>query len=88
MRERKKRIFAILILLTILLTAGPARQAAVAETGTAADSAAIPDIEAGIALINKAGNIVLTISPASMEALGYEPADIILVKIDKAEMAL
>ena len=41
----------------------------------------VPDVEAGIDNINKYGNITLTIGPDSMKKLGYEPADIITVKI-------
>ena len=48
----------------------------------------LPAIEAGIAEISKHGNIVLTISPDSMTALGYEPADMIRVKIGEAEMEM
>ena len=40
----------------------------------------VKSIETGIDSINKYGNITLTIGPESMIELGYEPADIILVK--------
>ncbi len=45
-----------------------------------------PQIEAGIAEISKYGNIVLTIDPEEMKKLGYEPADIITVRIGDQEM--
>ena len=48
----------------------------------------IPDIEAGIYDINKYGNIILTIGPDSMEKLGYEPADMVLVKIGDSQMEM
>ncbi len=47
-----------------------------------------PEIEAGIDIINKYGNIVLTVSPQSMRDLGYEPADMILVRIGDHEMEM
>ena len=52
------------------------------------DSQSYPDVEAGIHKINKYGNITLTIGPESMEKLGYEPADLIKVKIGDAEMEM
>ena len=45
-------------------------------------------IETGIEGINEFGSIVLTIGPESMKKLGYEPADIISVKIGDAEMEM
>ena len=51
-------------------------------------SAEVPDITAGIDEITKFGNIVLTIGPDSMSSLGYEPADIVLVRIGDAEMEM
>ena len=47
-----------------------------------------PEIEAGIELINKYGNILLTISGDSMRELGYEPADVVFVTIGDAEMEM
>ena len=55
---------------------------------TEQEEAKVPDLEAGIAEISKNGNIVLTISPESMTALGYEPADLIRVMIGDAEMEM
>ena len=46
---------------------------------------AVPAIEAGIYEVNKHGNIVLTVSGESMLELGYEPADLINVRIGDAE---
>ena len=43
----------------------------------------IPEVEANIANINQYGSITLSIGAQSMRELGYEPADIILVKIEK-----
>ena len=43
------------------------------------------DLEAGIGEIDKYGNIILTISPESMKELGYEPSDMIRVKIGNTE---
>ena len=45
-------------------------------------------IETGIYSINKNGSITLTIGPESMKKLGYEPADIISVRIGDAEMEM
>ncbi len=41
----------------------------------------VAGIEAGIVEIKKYGNIVLSISPESMQELGYEPGDVISVTI-------
>ena len=69
-----------------------------AETETAAETAepdvvedtdvTIPEIEAGIEEVKKAGNIQLTVSPDTMREMGYEPADIILVRIGDSEMEM
>ena len=45
-----------------------------------------PEIEAGIASISKYGNIVLSAGVESMKELGYEPADIITVKINDIQI--
>ena len=47
---------------------------------------AVPEIEAGIAAVSKYGNIVLTVGPQSMRELGYEPADIVTVRINDFEI--
>ena len=47
-----------------------------------------PRIEAGIAEINKYGNLVLTVGSESMTALGYEPGDVILVEVGGAELLM
>ena len=52
------------------------------------DSQMYPDVEAGIYKINKYGNITLTIGSESMEKPGYEPADIVKIKIGDAEMEM
>ena len=75
MKKVTTRIAALL--LTVLLT----MTAYAAQTDP-------PSVETGIAEIKKSGNIVLTVSPGSMTALGYEPADIILVTIGDAEMEM
>ena len=53
-----------------------------------AETDAPPVVEAGITAISKYGNIKLTIAPESMTGLGYEPADIVLVRIGDAEMTM
>ena len=87
------------LVLGLSLTAGPVEQSALSEvigsssaaseaSETDADVQKIPDIEAGILDITKYGNITLTIGPDSMEDLGYEPADLILVRIGDSEMEM
>ena len=67
----------------------PAASTAAAEQAEVADSTEhVPDVEAGIYEIKKSGNIVLSIGAESMKKLGYEPADIILVKIGDAVMEM
>ena len=53
---------------------------------TAAEEETYPQIEAGIDEISKYGNIVLTIDPEAMKEHGYEPADIVTVRIGDKEM--
>ena len=66
-----------------------AEQAYEAATGREASAEqSVPDVEAGILEINKYGNIRLTIGPESMTSLGYEPADIIRVRIGESEMEM
>ncbi len=48
----------------------------------------IPEVEANIENINQYGSITLSIGAQSMRELGYEPADIILVKIGNSEMEM
>ena len=65
-------------------------ETAIAETAlpveTEAAEETYPQIEAGIAEISKYGNIVLTIDPEAMREYGYEPADIVTVRIGDKEM--
>ena len=74
-------------LVCVLLLALLAGTGASAQAQEAAEDAA-PVIEATILEISKYGNIVLTISPDSMRELGYEPADLVLVRIGSAEMEM
>lgn len=52
------------------------------------DSPACIELSAGIASISKYGNIVLTVSPDSMRELGFEPADIVRVRIGTVELKM
>ncbi len=45
-------------------------------------------VETGIESVNKYGNIILKVKPDEMQALGYEPADIVLVQIGTASMEM
>lgn len=94
-----KKICMILFLLTMpVLAASPAfaslknQDISEAEetfvTEADIEASAVSSIEAGIASIDKYGNIHLTISPQSMEELGYEPADKILVQIGSEAMEM
>ena len=77
----KKSFVIVLALLALFMSTGAAPQ-------TAEDADEVPSIEATILEISKYGNIVLSISPESLKELGYEPADIILVRIASAEMEM
>ncbi len=57
-------------------------------TGTEAVTEKSSIVEVGIEEIDKYGNITLTISPRSMQQAGYEPADIISVKIGDMSMEM
>ncbi len=43
-------------------------------------------LEIGIQMVNKQGNVILNISADTMKSMGYEPADIIHVRIGRAEI--
>lgn len=80
--KSKKRIVQIAAALILLL-------AVVLTLALRADAKRkTPRIEAGIAEINKYGNVILTIGPESMAALGYEPGDIVAVEIGGAELRM
>ena len=80
--KSKKRIIQIAAALILLL-------AVVLTLALRADAKRkTPRIEAGIAEINKYGNVILTIGPESMTALGYEPGDIVAVEIGGAELRM
>ena len=80
--KSKKRIILIAAALILLL-------AVVLTLALRADAKRkTPRIEAGIAEINKYGNVILTIGPESMTALGYEPGDIVAVEIGGAELRM
>ena len=72
-----KKIIALLLMTVFVLSACFAPK----EEG-------VQSVETGIDSINKYGSITLTIGPESMRELGYEPADIISVRIGDAEMEI
>ena len=77
-----KKLFTLLLLTALLLTS-------FSVTAFADDKAAdVPQIEAKIAEIKKYGNIVLSVGAETMQALGYEVADMILVRIGDKELAM
>lgn len=77
----KKAFAIVLALLALLMCIGAAPQ-------STENADEVPAIEVTILEISKYGNIVLSISPDSMKELGYEPADVVLVKIGNAEMEM
>ncbi len=80
----KRIIFTILMLSLMMITACGDQQ----DPGADPEQESVPnsettdaaELEAGIAEIDKHGNITLTISPETMQELGYEVADVILVR--------
>ena len=77
-----KKLFTLLLLAALLLSS-------FSVTAFAEDKAAdVPQIEAKIAEIKKYGNIVLSVGAETMQALGYEVADMILVRIGDKELAM
>lgn len=77
-----KKLFTLLLLAALLLSS-------FSVTAFAEDKAAdVPPIEAKIAEIKKYGNIVLSVGAETMQALGYEVADMILVRIGDKELAM
>ena len=90
-----KKWLVLIIAFAFLLTACGAQQAAdqkETETSVPAETTAstqeLPEVEAGIYMINEYGNIILTIRPVSMEELGYELADVVKVRIGDSEMEM
>ncbi|MDO4989219.1 MAG: tyrosine-protein phosphatase [Eubacteriales bacterium] len=78
--NRAKRSAVILAAAVLLLACAFALRAAGDRTP--------PRIEAKIAEINKYGNLILTVGPESLTALGYEPGDMILVEIGGAGLRM
>lgn len=99
-----KKLTAITLCLIMILLAscGSHSEGGATEAGTTAEKAPATDaatepesseeqpvvIETGIKEISKYGNIVLKILPATLTDLGFEPADIILVKIGTIEIEM
>ena len=73
-------------LLRILLLSAALLLSACTPAAPAADVP--PRVEAGMRSINKYGNIVLTVSPATLASLGFEPADVIRVEIGSASVTM
>ena len=80
-----KKAFALTLLLAIMLSVLAIPQAFAAEQAGADSAQEIPAVEANIYNINKYGNITLSIEAASLRELGYEPGDIVLIRIGDAE---
>ena len=78
------RKYLIRIIAVIFLLTGCAVQKQPEDTETGE----YPVFEAGIDSISKYGNIVLSVGAEAMRALGYEPADVVLVTIGSAEMEM
>ena len=83
--KNRSLLFIVPILLILALLLGrvyfsnrlePASSPVISETEEEETS-----FEAGIAQIDKFGNVTLTISPDSMKELGYEPGDVASVKV-------
>ena len=89
-----KKIIAVILALAILILASCSDQSHsnFEQTDPFVESTNMTDnmtrLEAGIYSISKYGNIILTIGPDSMGEYGYEPADIICVKIGDAEIEM
>ncbi|MBO5544566.1 MAG: tyrosine-protein phosphatase [Oscillospiraceae bacterium] len=83
----KKRL-SLTLLLVLLLSACLLPQAFAAETDAESTNQDYATVEANIYQINKYGNILLTIGADSLRKLGYEPGDIVLVRIGDSEMEM
>ena len=101
MKRFWKLSIALLLALVTLLTSctprnvpNPVLSETVTEAASTAESApgseerALPFLETGIKEINKYGNITLTVDPQAVLDRGFEPADVILVRIGRAEMEM
>ena len=79
-------VFLILVLL--LFSADLHPQAFASETDTEDAEQDFAAVEANIFEINKYGNILLSLGGDSLRKLGYEPGDIVLIRIGDAEMEM
>ncbi len=76
LRTVSSLVFVFALLVTPICLAGSEPAAVSPTTDTA-----VPEIETGIREIKKYGNLVLTVSPDTMIALGFEPGDTVYVSI-------
>lgn len=96
-RKMKRTLIALLILALMTFAACgnqqhqtpvPSGDASESESASGSEGETAAELETGIERINKYGNITLTIGPESMRELGYEPADVILVRIGGEEVEM
>ena len=85
----KNRMLCVFLILALLLFSADLHpQAFAEETETEGVEQDFAAVEANIYQINKYGNILLSIGADSLRRLGYEPGDIVLIRIGGAEMEM
>ena len=84
-----KILLPLCLVCALLLSSCAGKRAPEATTEASTEAPAVYEaVETGIESVNKYGNIVLKVKPAEMQALGYEPADTVLVQIGTANMEM
>ena len=85
----KNRMLCVFLILALLLFSADLHpQAFAAETETEGAEQDFAAVGTNIYQINKYGNILLSIGADSLRRLGYEPGDIVLIRIGCAEMEM
>ena len=85
----KNRMLCVFLILALLLFSADLHpQAFAAETETEGAEQDFAAVGTNIYQINKYGNILLSIGADSLRKLGYEPGDIVLIRIGDAEMEM
>lgn len=90
MKQKKLLIVTCLFITGLLLTScgGTKTQEGsqsndITPTQAVSENEALPKVESGISAISKYGNIILDVTPETMRELGFEPADVIDVRIGR-----
>ncbi len=84
-----KTLLPLFLICAVMLSACAGKQTPPADTASSTDAATpAQTLQTGIESVNKYGNIILTATPDEMRALGFVPADVILVQIGEKQLQM